>query len=187
MTMNWKAGVHDSERVAALDRSGLVGTGPEDAFDRLVEFAAELTGADRCCITLLDDHCFTYKSTTGMAEGSARSGNVADSFCRYVVGVGRPLIVNDAHEDPRVLDNPAIDLYGVASWAGYPIHALDGSILGTFCMIGTTPHTWTEQEILILATMAQSVSSEIALRKVREELVEVRRELDELRGTRQSA
>lgn len=184
--MDWQSGVHDRERVAALQESGLVGTGSEDAFDRLVELAAELTGADRCCITLLDDNSFTYKGAVGLPEGSARSGNVADSFCRYVVGMGRPLVVNDAHEDPRVLDNPAIDLYGVASWAGYPIHSPDGSILGTFCMIGTKPHTWTEQEILILATMAQSVSSEIALRKTRAELVAVRRELDDLRSNHDS-
>lgn len=183
MTIEWEPGVRDPDRLDALEESGLVGTGREDAFDSLVEFAAELTGAERCCITLVDADQFTYKSTTGLAEGSPPSGNVEASFCRYVVGTGRPLVVNDARRDSRVVDNPAIELYGVAAWAGYPIEDLSGAIFGTLCLINTTPRDWTERDILVLATMAKSVSAQIALRQSQTEVLEVRRELESLRMT----
>ena len=181
MSIEWMSGVRDQKRVAALVKSGLATTGPENAFDLVVEFVAELTGADRCCITLVDADQFTYKSAAGIAEGSPPSGNVEASFCRYVVGTGQPLIVNDARHDARVLDNPAIETYNVAAWAGYPIEDMNGSIFGTLCLINTTPRSWSARDVLVLATMARSVSTEIALRKSQDELTEVSRKLENLR------
>jgi GAF domain-containing protein len=182
MTMDWKSGVRDEERVAALESSQLVGTGPEDAFDRLVELAAFLSGAERCCITLCDAERFTYKSTFGVPAGSTLSGNMEDSFCRYVVGSGRPLVVNDAPNDPRVHDNPAIVLYGVVAWAGYPIEDARGAVLGTICLIETKPRVWSERDILILATTARSVCTEISLIRLKSEVLQLRQELDLIRS-----
>lgn len=184
MTIEWTSGVRSEERVAAVEDSGLLGTGPDDAFDRFVELAAELTGAKRCCITLVDADSFNYLSTMGVAEGFPDSGKIEESFCRYVVGEGRPLVVNDALNDPRVLDNPAIELYGVVAWAGYPIEDSRGNIFGTFCLIDTEPHTWSDRDILILATLAKAVSTEIALRLSRAETAAARKELENLRDSR---
>jgi phosphoserine phosphatase RsbU/P len=177
MTMDWTIGVRDEKRIAALENSELVGTGSEDAFDRLVEFAAALTGAEKCCITLCDAERFTYKSTFGLPEGSAMSGNIEESFCRYVVGFGRPLVINDARNDERVLDNPAIELYGVVAWAGYPIEDANAAVLGTICLIETKPRIWSDRDIMILATTARSVSTEIAVVKLKSEVSKLRQDL----------
>ncbi|MEO9181114.1 MAG: GAF domain-containing protein [Acidimicrobiales bacterium] len=174
MTIAWEKGVRDPDRLIALQQSGLMGTGPEDAFDRLIELATELTGAPRGCITLVSDFSFNYKSAIGIPDEAPHSGGVADTFCRYVVGTGQPLIVDDAVSDTRTADNRAIQLHGVAAWAGYPIEDANGAVLGTFCLVDTSPHSWTDQDILVLATLAQAVSTEIALRQLRNELVEAR-------------
>lgn len=160
----WETAVRDPGRLAALTRSGLVGTGPEDAFDRLTELAALVIGAPRAFITLVDAQRYSYKSTVGLADGAPRSGLVEQSFCRYVVGAGRPLIVEDARRDERTWDNPAIALHGVAAWAGYPVRARGGEVLGTFCVVDAVPHRWTEVDIQVLATLAQAASTEVALR-----------------------
>jgi sigma-B regulation protein RsbU (phosphoserine phosphatase) len=183
MTIDWENGVGDPKRLIALQQSGLVGTSSEDAFDRLIELATELTGAPQGCITLVDAETFAYKSAVGIPDDAPHSGRIADSFCRYVVGTGQPLIVDDAVNDARTFDNRAIELHGVAAWAGYPIEGANDAILGTFCLIDTSPRLWTDRDILILATLAQAVSTEIALRRVRVELLEARRALEELRGT----
>jgi sigma-B regulation protein RsbU (phosphoserine phosphatase) len=183
MTIDWENGVGDPKRLIALQQSGLVGTSSEDAFDRLIELATELTGAPQGCITLVDAETFAYKSAVGISDDAPHSGRIADSFCRYVVGTGQPLIVDDAVNDARTFDNRAIELHGVAAWAGYPIEGANDAILGTFCLIDTSPRLWTDRDILILATLAQAVSTEIALRRVRVELLEARNALQEIRGT----
>lgn len=181
MNIAWEEGVRDPKRLLALQQSGLVGTGPEDAFDRFIELATELTGAPRGCINLVDAEEFTYMSAIGICDDEPRTGRIADSFCRYVVGTGQPLIVNDAVNDARTSDNPAIELHRVAAWAGYPIEDVNGAILGTFCLIDTSPHLWSDQDILVLATLSQAVSTEIALRRSDAELMEARKVIEELR------
>ncbi len=178
----WMTGVRDPARIAALESSELVGTGPEDTFDRFVEFAAKLSGAENCCMTLCDAERFAYKSAFGLPAGTPLSGKIEDSFCRYVVGDGHPLVVNDARNDVRVFDNPAIDLYRVGAWAGYPIEDASGAVLGSLCLIDSKPRKWSEHDILILATTARSVSTEIALIKVKSELRAIRLELQSYRA-----
>jgi sigma-B regulation protein RsbU (phosphoserine phosphatase) len=165
MSIAWEEGVRDPKRVLALRQSGLVGTGPEDPFDRFIELA----------------ETFTHKSAVWIGDGEPHSGDIAESFCRYVVGTGQPLIVDDAVNDARTSDNPAIELHKVAAWAGYPIEDVNGAVLGTFCLIDSSPHPWSDQDILILATLSQAVSTEIALRRSVTELVESRKVIEELR------
>jgi sigma-B regulation protein RsbU (phosphoserine phosphatase) len=184
MSIAWEEGVREPKRIIALQQSGLVGTGPEDTFDRFIELATELTGAPQGCITLVDAENFTYKSAIGISDDAPHSGRIVDSFCRYVVGTSQPLIVDDAVNDARTSDNPAIDLHRVAAWAGYPIEDVNGAVLGTFCLIDTSPHLWSDQDILVLATLSQAVSTEIALRRSRAELLAARTVIEELRGVK---
>jgi sigma-B regulation protein RsbU (phosphoserine phosphatase) len=178
----WEDGVGDTQRIAAVERSGLFGTDPEDAFDRLTELAALLTGAPRACITLVDADSYIYKSATGVPADAARFGRIEDSFCRYVVGSGRPLVVVDSLKDERTRDNPAIELSSVGSWAGYPIEDSDGAVLGTFCIVDTEPHEWTDTDLYVLATLTKAASSEFALYRARAVIASARRETSSLKS-----
>jgi GAF domain-containing protein len=77
------------------------------------------------------------------------------------------LIVNDARSDPQTTGDPAIEAFAAVTWAGYPIEDADGAVLGTFCLMDSVPHEWTAEDLLILATLAQAASTEIALRRSR--------------------
>jgi GAF domain-containing protein len=101
MTFAWEEGARNTGRLAAVERTGLVRTGPEDSFDRLTELAVELIGVPRACITLVDAERTTAKSSVGFPEGPTLFAPVELSFCRFVVGSGRPLIVDNAHLDER--------------------------------------------------------------------------------------
>ncbi|MEW2087392.1 GAF domain-containing protein [Streptomyces sp. NPDC005283] len=52
----------------------------------------------------------------------------------------------------------------IGTWAGYPILAPGGEVLGCMCVIDENPHTWQPAELATLATMARAVSNEINLR-----------------------
>jgi len=181
MTIDWETAVRDSARLAAVERTWRpLGTGSEDAFDRLTELAVALTGVPRAVITLVDSQHTTAKSILGFPEGSPRSAPIEASFCRFVVGSGRPLIVNDSRSDPRTRGDLAIDLYDAGTWAGYPIEDADGTVLGAFCLMDSHPHEWTPTDLHILATLAKAASSEIALQCARADLAAARRDNEAL-------
>jgi len=183
MTIEWETGVADPKRIAALERSGLVGSGPEDAFDRLIELAVELTGAPRGCITLVDTRRTTAKSGVGFPEGLKLFAPVEQSFCRFVVGSSRPLVVEDARTDPRTIGDAAIEAFGAIAWAGFPIEDSDGAVLGTICLMDEHPREWRASDLHLLATLARSVSSEIALRASIALATARREEIESLRST----
>ena len=117
---------------------------------------------------MLDAERNTPKSAIGFpSEGVPAYAPIELSFCRFVVGSGRPLVVDNSREDPRTIGDPAIAAFGAVTWAGYPIEDADGHVLGTFCLMDDHPHIWTGRDLLVLATLAKAASTEIALRGAR--------------------
>jgi GAF domain-containing protein len=182
MNSDWESKVRDVGRLSALDRSGLVGISPDDSFDRLIELASELTGVPRGCITLVDAEHSSAMSSIGFPEGPPLAAPIEQAFCRYVVGSGRPLIVEDARNDPRTVGDPAIDAFDAVAWIGYGIEDPDGMVLGTFCLMDSSPHTWTPKDIQLVGTLAKAASTEIALRKALVETLAARQEVEALRS-----
>lgn len=156
--------VVDPDRLAAVDASGLVDTGAEEAFDRLARLASTLLGTPLAFVTIVDAERSWYKSFIGGPEGAERWGPVEASFCKYVIGTDAECIVDDAGADPLTWSNPAIDRMGVAAWAGYPVRAPGGEVLGTFCVVDTVPRTWSPDNLATLQTLAAAATAEIALR-----------------------
>ncbi|MFF4415721.1 PP2C family protein-serine/threonine phosphatase [Streptosporangium sp. NPDC001559] len=159
--------VFDPVRLAAVRATGLLDTGPETVFDDLAHLAASATGAPMAFITVVDERRSFWKSVIGLGGLGLdeRQNAVEASLCHLVVAADEPLIVTDAAADPRVNDISSITRMGIGAWAGYPIHAPDGQVLGTVCAVDTVPRAWNEQEIRTLATLARAVTGEIALRE----------------------
>lgn len=154
------------QRLAAVRRTGLLDTGPEEPFDRLARLAATLLGTPYAFVTVVDDRRSFWKSCIGVdaTDLADRQNTVEESFCRYVIVSGDRLIVTDARHDPRTHDNPSIESMGVAAWAGFPIRTPDGEILGTFCVADTLPRDFTPHDLQVLETLSHAVAGEIALR-----------------------
>jgi sigma-B regulation protein RsbU (phosphoserine phosphatase) len=158
------AAVFDARRLAAVKASDLVDSPPDEAFDRLAALAARLLDAPLAFITAVDATRSWYKSFIGGEPGAQRWGAVEESFCQYVVGSGSECIIGDACQDPLTKRNPAIENMGVVAWAGFPLHAPGGEVLGTLCVVDTKPRTWTDRDVQVLETLAAAASAEVALR-----------------------
>lgn len=157
--------VNDPDRLASVRATALLDSGPEDAFDTLTAAAAALLGTPFAFVTVVDDRRSFWKSTAGLPEGAPRENTVEESFCRYVVETGEPLVVDDAATDPVTRGNPSIGSMGVAAWAGFPVHMSDGRILGTFCVVDQRPRRWTDHEIGVLGALAGAARAEVRLRE----------------------
>ena len=159
------ARVYEPARLAAVRRTGLLDTGPEEAFDRLTRLASTLLGAPFAFVTVVDDTRSFWKSCVGdSADPAVRQNLVEQSFCQYVIGSDSELIVTDATADERTHGNPSIELMGVRAWAGFPIRSPEGHVLGTFCAVDTVARDWTAHDIEVLHTLSHAASGEIALR-----------------------
>jgi GAF domain-containing protein len=166
MNIEWQSQVRSVGRLAALGDSGLVDLAREDEFDRLLELAIEVTGAPRGCITFVNAERTTAFSAFGFPEGLDLHAPIEQSFCRFVVGTGRPFIVEDAHHDDRTIGDPAIAAFGAVAWIGYPIEDADGCILGTFCLMDAAPRRWNRTDVMAVATLARAASTAVALRRM---------------------
>lgn len=180
MNTDWEIQLQEADRLAAVDRSGLVGLSGDDAFDRLLELAIAVTGAPRGVIALVDAERTTAFSAVGFPEGLPLFALIDYSFCRYVVGYGRPFLVEDANNDPRTIGDPAIEAFAAVAWIGFPVEDAHGNVLGNFCLMDAAPREWTPLDVQTVATLAQAASAEIALREARNEATSAQSKLSRL-------
>ncbi|GAC1578266.1 MAG: hypothetical protein NVS3B5_10810 [Sphingomicrobium sp.] len=122
----------------------------------LTDFAAELCGAPTALVSLVEDHRQLFLARTGF---DAPEPPVENSFCAQAMLCDSPMIVLDASTDPRFSSNllvtgdPAIRFY-----AGAPLRTVDGTPLGSLCVIDTVPRAeFSDLQRRGLETLAQSV------------------------------
>ena len=174
--------LRDPVRLALLDRTALLDTGPEAAFDRLTRLASRLLDVPVALVSLVDGERQFFKSCLGLPPDvtAARGTPLSHSFCQHVVTSGRPLIVNDARLDPLLHDNRAIPDLGVVAYLGIPL-LLDGHVIGSFCAIDGRPRDWCDDDVALMADLTQSVLTEIRYRDEHETLLRERAIADDVR------
>lgn len=161
-----KCSLDEIGRLRELERTELLDSPVEDSFDRLTALASKLLNAPISLVSLIEPHRQFFKSQIGLPEEfiELRETPLSHSFCQYVVTSGEPLIVEDAREHPLVMDNLAIVDMDVIAYLGIPLTTADGWHLGSFCVIDTEPHVWSDEDIETMETLAASVTNEIQLR-----------------------
>ncbi|MFG3105103.1 PP2C family protein-serine/threonine phosphatase [Streptomyces sp. NPDC048182] len=157
----------DPARLAAVVATGLLDTGPEEVFEDLAALAAQVTGTGRAFVTLVDERRSFWKACVGVDAPAIvdRQNKVAESFCYFLVGTEAPFIVEDAARDRRTRDHPSVGPMRIGAWAGFPLRAPGGEVLGSFCVIDEAPRTWSVADLSTLQTLARAVSAEIHLRQ----------------------
>lgn len=158
--------LQDTQRLEKLRRLCLLDTSADPAFDRLTRLASDILGMPISLVSLIDVDRQFFKSQMGLPEpwATRRHTPLTHSFCQHVVTSNEALIVADAREDSLLKDNLAIQDMDVIAYAGIPLTTSDDLTLGSFCVIDSKPHDWTENEIRVLRDLAASVVTEIELR-----------------------
>ena len=154
------------ERLAAVTRTALLDTPPEEAFDRLTRMAARLLGAPVSLITLVTEDRQFFKSATGLPEpwASRRGSPLTHSFCRHVAVSGEPLVVEDTRRHPLLRTNPAVGELGWIAYAGVPLVTRQGHVVGAFSVVDGMPRLWSERDVALLRDLAACAATEIELR-----------------------
>jgi GAF domain-containing protein len=160
--------VRNISRLAALQRTGLLDTPPDAAFDRLTRLATKMVNAPAALVSLVDSDRQFFKSAVGLPEpwNSRRETPLTHSFCKHVVATARELIVANARAHPVLCGNMAIEAFGVVAYAGVPLVTAQGDALGSLCVIDTKPREWTPHHLEILRELAAIAMREIEMRQL---------------------
>jgi DNA-binding NarL/FixJ family response regulator len=155
----------DPERMAALTRTDLLDSPPDESFDALTRIAAHLLGVPVALVSLVDRDRQFFKSQVGLPEpwATSRETPLTHSFCQWVVADHAELIIDDARNHPVLSDNRALHEIGVIAYAGVPLTSTSGEPLGSLCAIDTKSRHWSEADVGLLRSLSTIVEGCIAV------------------------
>lgn len=154
---------HAAARATLLASLDLLDSPAEEVFDRITRLLARVLETPITLVSLLDTHRQWFKSRQGL---DATETPLSMSFCAHAAAADAPLVVTDALGDPRFATNPLVlGAPFIRFYAGVPIHASDGTPLGTLCAIDRKPRELSARDLQTLQDLAQVVERELAYRE----------------------
>jgi len=153
----------EQQRLEALYRLAVLDTPRDDRLDGLLQATARRFEVPIALLSLVDAQRVWFKSTVGIdVQETPRE----HTFCGLAVHQGSPLIVPDTLADPRWATNPyVVGPPHVRFYAGAPVRAASGHVVGTLCLIDTRSRTLDSQQQRDLVTMADFMASELIVRQ----------------------
>jgi GAF domain-containing protein len=168
--MSYPVPANEAERLRTLRSYKILDTKPEERFDELTRLAALICGVPISLISLIDTDRQWFKSRFGL---DVQETPRAQAFCTHAIMQPEMFVVPDASQDERFAQNPLVtgDLH-IRFYAGAPLAARDGHLLGTLCVIDREPHTLTEAQMEALKIVGRLVIANFELRNDLQELKE---------------
>jgi diguanylate cyclase (GGDEF)-like protein len=150
----------ETARVKTLRSLNVLDTLAEERFDRLTRLAKRMFDVPIALVSLVDANRQWFKSCIGLCvDETARD----ISFCGHAI-LGREIfVIPDATRDERFADNPLVSGEPhIRFYAGCPLRYLDGSTLGTLCIIDSRPRALGEDDLEALRDLATLAENELA-------------------------
>jgi len=153
---------NEASRLQAVQRSGLVATPAEAAFDRVTWLAAEGLKSPIALMTVLTPDLQWFKSRQGLdLVDTPRSW----AFCNHTVLQTGVFEVDDLAAHSSFSQNPAVaQAPYFRFYAGAPVYDPDGFALGSICIIDFHPRKLDKSQRRVLLELAAIASDEVKLR-----------------------
>ena len=150
----------EEARLKTLRSLNILDTSSDERFDRLTRMAKRVFEVPIALVSLVDDNRQWFKSCVGLSVSETPRDI---SFCGHAILGDEIFIINDATKDERFADNPLVlNDPNIRFYAGCPLRSLNGSKLGTLCIIDQKPRSLNEDDYETLKDLASMVEREIA-------------------------
>ena len=151
---------NEEARLKTLCSLNILDSDAEERFDRLTRLAKRMFSVPIALVCLIDEQRQWFKSCVGL---NVRETPRDISFCGHAIFNEKLFVIEDASKDERFADNPLVlESPYIRFYAGYPLHFMDGSCLGTLCIIDTQPRTMDKEDIEALKDLAELAERELA-------------------------
>jgi len=162
----------EQKRIEALHAYSVLDTAPEEKFDDLTTFAADLCDAPIARINLIDTSRQWSKSIHGMSE-EAREVDRNITVCKYTIQKNEVLEIKNLAEYPRFKDYSYVkEVPKLWYYLGAPLLNPDGYAIGAFCVLDYEDREMPEKQKKQLQIMAGEVMARLELRKQNDKLKE---------------
>jgi EAL domain-containing protein (putative c-di-GMP-specific phosphodiesterase class I) len=157
---------YENARLAALISTEILDTPPESIYDAITRLAAKYFHADSAAIGFADESRVWIKSCWGWTIRELPRQN---SIFDMVLAKNGPVHVANIDDHPQYNELSArLKCYGVVSFASAPVRSVQGRILGILNIFRNTPgREMLLEEIRTLESLAEMVSSQLELRRLR--------------------
>jgi signal transduction histidine kinase len=153
---------NDAERLATLYRYAILDTPPEQGYEDVTALASYICATPFSTITFVDAERQWFKSEVGFGTNETNRG---EGFCACALLTPQPLIVEDTLSDPRFAENAfVLGTPKIRFYAGAPLVAPNGQILGTVCVFDTQPRVLAAPQIEALVSLSRQVMALLAAR-----------------------
>ena len=161
------ATLQERARLAEIAELGLLSDDVDGALQQLCAEAAGEFGLPIGLVSIVLDEAQHFAASHGLGGWLEQTNGtpIEWSFCRYAVAERSPFVVEDARVHGLVHDNPLVTVDGVRCYAGIPLISSRGFALGSFCVIGTEQHAFTEPDVARLRHFADRVVAHIEARR----------------------
>lgn len=150
--------ISEKSRIATLRLLNILDTEPEERFDRLTRMAKRLFSVPIAQVTLVDTDRQWFKSSVGV-EVLETPRDI--SFCAHAILGEGIMLVPDARDDERFVDNPlVVGDPNIRFYAGCPLKVGEES-LGTLCLIDDRPREFGDEELQLLRDLAEMAEQEL--------------------------
>jgi GAF domain-containing protein len=153
-------------RLPDLESSGLLAREDSEPFHRVARLTRRLLGVDTAIVSLIDRDRQVFLGHDGLCSELADLGESAlsRSFCKYPVATGERLVIEDARVTPlQGVDTLSAD-HDALAYLGVPLEVADGSVLGTLCVLHSSPRNWSAEDLLLIDELATVALAEIERR-----------------------
>ena len=155
----------EDDRLAAVQRLGILDSPAEERFDVLTRLAAATLSTPIALVSVIDTDRQWFKSRVGMDQCETSRGI---SFCGHAILQDDIMVVPDVNQDERFIGNPLVtgEPY-IRFYAGAPLKLPNGHNVGTLCLIDTTPRTLDDIDLAILGSLRDLAVEELVRREQR--------------------
>lgn len=159
--------LRDPARLAEIGALGLTRPERDAVLQETVDEAAAALNLPTALVSVVMGEAQYFAAEHGLTGWMAESHGtpVEWSFCANAVQSGEPFVVEDAATHPLVKDNPLVRFEKLRCYAGIPLVTSTGHRLGTLCVIGYEPRSFTEEELDLLRALAKKAVDRIEERR----------------------
>lgn len=150
-----------NEQLPVLARQGflLVDVRSEKRFDRITAFAAKEFNVSIALISLVDKDRLWFKSRVGVKADEVWNDM---SFCASTITASQTLVVEDALDDLRFVDNAmVVGAPYVRFYAGSVLGLGNGQIIGTLGVMDYLPRRFDKVDLAVLEGLRDLVIEEL--------------------------
>lgn len=161
-SLSFPTAANERERLSALERTGLLSTPPEPAFDRLTWLASQHLHMPVALMTLLSSTQQHFKSRVGLDLTETPRGW---AMCNQTILQRHVYSVPDLSTSALFSSNPAVaGAPHFRFYAGAPVFDPDGFALGSICVMDFEPHELDAAQEQTLLALAAIASDEVRIR-----------------------